>query len=301
MLKTSNKVILKIISFFVALTISFISVSTFTPSTATELNRSLDYIKYDCAKKTTSQYTLNSLPYASDNSRLQLPDNRVRDTDRSVVRLSIGGTGFIVGDHLIATAAHCLYDKENSSFVNNLEVQVFMENGTTLNKSDRFKAVSLHIPQYYRDLSIEYMYSCYDYGLIYVEEDLSSYGIFNLGLASDMFLAKKSNVTASGFPADKSSQRYKSEGYMSLFNLQSDIENYITSYYARFFSSCVTYGGDSGGPLYATTTLQGNKYNTVVGIVTGGGKNNDGTFWGAYGIRVTIELLQFYLNNPHIT
>ena len=39
----------------------------------------------------------------------------------------------------------------------------------------------------------------YDYALIYVEDDLSEYGIWNMGVLSDSFMNSSANLTTSGF------------------------------------------------------------------------------------------------------
>ena len=66
----------------------------------------MKYKAYNFSENKTFSYTLDENDFQV-NQRAGLIDDRVPDKDTSVVQLSIGGTGFIVDDHLIATAAHC--------------------------------------------------------------------------------------------------------------------------------------------------------------------------------------------------
>ena len=223
------------------------------------------------------------------NQRAGLIDDRVPDKDTSVVRLSTG-TGFIVDDHTIATAAHCVYGVDNKSFIKDLKVNIYDENCTKILKTITPKEA--HIPVYYSLKGDER----YDYALLYVEEDLSKYGEFSLSMPMDSFMTSGATVTVSGFPDKTASdpnagghKRYKADGeIMDIRTYKPEIWDYQIRYSA-FMSN-----GDSGGPVYTTQTFDGETYHTVVGINTSGAEN-------LYcGTRITTTLLMFYYNNDYI-
>lgn len=118
-------------------------------------------------------------------------DNRVPNWDRTgVVKImtqsSYAGTGFVVNPHIIATAAHCLYNYNNPNSVscNPISgINLFDNNG---NCTSTVTPVECHIPYSYIN-SIQNNFGQetneYDYALISVEEDLSNYMCFDLGVA----------------------------------------------------------------------------------------------------------------------
>ena len=87
------------------------------------------------------------------------------------------GTGFIVGNHQIATAAHVVY---NSGFKSTPTIKTYNESGKLSGKT--LTPVEVHIPANYKykdNPTAEEMQ--YDYALITVKEDLSQYTHFSLG------------------------------------------------------------------------------------------------------------------------
>lgn len=246
----------------------------------------MKYKAYNFSKNKTFSYTLDENDFQV-NQRAGLIDDRVPDKDTSVVQLSIGGTGFIVDDHLIATAAHCVYGVDNKSFIKDLKVNIYDENCTKILKTITPKEV--HMPLYYSFKGDKR----YDYALLYVEEDLSKYGEFSLSMPMDSFMTSGATVTVSGFPAETASnpsasckKRYKADG--EIVNIETNDQDYRIKY------STATSGGDSGGPVYTTQTFDGETYHTVVGIHS----TSDGTF--RCGTRITTTLLMFYYNNDYI-
>ena len=249
----------------------------------------MKYKAYNFSENKTFSYTLDENDFQV-NQRAGLIDDRVPDKDTSVVQLSIGGTGFIVDDHLIATAAHCVYGVDNKSFIKDLKVNIYDENCTKILKTITPKEV--HMPLYYSFKGDKR----YDYALLYVEEDLSKYGEFSLSMPMDSFMTSGATVTVSGFPGGTVSnpnaggnKRYKADGeIMDIRTYDPELWDYQIKY------STFTSGGDSGGPIYTTQTFDGETYHTVVGIHTSsGGKVR-------YGTRITTTLLMFYYNNDHI-
>jgi V8-like Glu-specific endopeptidase len=248
------------------------------------------YIGRNC---TTGENTIYSTTGTSGLSTCDMVDNRVVDNSEdssSIVQLSVGGTGFIVDKHIIATAAHCLYSKD-SGFIDNIDVNIYADDGVT--KLATFDAKEIHIPyQYkYRITNDVDDSDCYDYGLIYVEEDLSNYGIMGIGTISNEFLESKATLGLSGFPAEVNSTdvnckiRYVSYGTSD----QDTSSNYAKIYKIKLVASAS--GGDSGGPMFIEKEFLGKKYRTAVGIFTAGVDNN------MYGTRITPTLVQFLRNS----
>lgn len=254
-----------------------------TYTVPTDVPRS--YIKYDCLTQSQTSYTL-STPAARDVS----VDDRILDSSANaqcivylLYKKSNGdyyrGTGFIVDDHIIATCAHCLYD--GSAFNTDYKIKVYDIAGTSLVAT--YSAKELHIPSnYYNSTS-----SSYDYGLIYVDEDLSSYGTMALGLPTNEFKSTAQTVSVSGFPRDVNgigtSSRYYGSGTVT-----TSTNDYRISY------TSYTSPGDSGGPVYIDYALQNKTFRSAVGIHTSG----NGTLHS--GVRITLPILRFYYNNLNI-
>ncbi|MDE5861192.1 MAG: trypsin-like peptidase domain-containing protein [Ruminococcus sp.] len=216
------------------------------------------------------------------------PNDMVRDTDTAVVRLDgVGGTGFIVGEHEIATAAHCVYNKGFLDF----KISIIDENNKVI------KTISphyVHINKNYSPLS-NYIgdKSIYDYAMIYVDEDLSQYGKFNLGVALDSYADKNGSVIVSGFPGEYPDD-YKGADWGIRFKAKGNIIGHNLD---AFNYNADTFGGTSGGPVYieeGITTVDGklHEYKTAIAIHKTSGN------WGA---KITSELLKFYKDNPYKT
>ncbi len=275
-------------------------------------NTSISYYKHTYSTNTTSTYTLSQANTItpSTQTRTSYPDNRYIDTDSSVVQILAGGgqgSGFIIDDHIIATCAHCVYNNSSGSFISSISVKIFSGNNFTT-PALTCSPISAHVPVRYHVNSGEFEQSSFDYALLYVEEDLSSYGAFELGVMRDAFLTNAGSVIASGFPGivhgseNVNNARYYSTGQMGVFDVEDSIEKYPSSCDQRFHATAVISGGDSGGPVYTVTEFNGITYHTVVGIITGGtytipSQTGDGT----YGVRITFDLLHFYRNNPYVS
>lgn len=289
----------KLVSVVAACMMTFYGMASYMTADAFYENQG--YCIYNYQTEKVTKYGLNvDLPIYDGNggtTRAGLIDDRVPDTEVSVVQLaSVGGTGFIIDNHLIATAAHCVYNQTSDTFVSNMRVDIYNENCTTILKTVYPKEA--HIPVKYT----AYGNNMYDYALLYVEEDLSQYGMFSLGVAMDDFMTSGETVTVSGFPASTASdpsasctRRYKADGEIVDMNSSSEDENRRIKY------SSYTSGGDSGGPVYTTQTFNGKTYHTVIGIHTTGTAYADGSV-GEYrfGTRITSTLLVFYYNNEKI-
>lgn len=253
------------------------------------------YKRYDMSTHQTTTYTLSLTPDYSKGIVSGTPNgNYSLSTDSRLIRCA--GTGFIVGDHVIATNAHCIYSAANDTFGLGGYVTAFTFPDDEP-EPHNLTVVSLHVPTLYRRQNIDGTYSGnenYDYGLIEVKEDLSEYGCFNLGLPLDgisMGLSTGKEVTVSGFPQaiinTPNGYRYSP--------VQSTGRVYNMSTY-RIDHTADTQSGSSGSPIYTTTEIYGNTYDTVIGI-----HNSDVTSTHNGGVRMTQPILMFYLNNPNVS
>lgn len=204
-------------------------------------------------------------------------------------------TGFIVGDHQIATAAHCVYE---DGWYTLSKVNTYDSNGCII--SDTIHPVEAHIPKSYDPLG-DHMY---DYALITVSDDLSDYVHFSLGTAYNVSASNYSNIPVyvTGCPThvydsdsgknlpNRSKRLYSTEGRVM------DKNNYLSSKYTDIICYDVdTSGGNSGGPVYTITKMD-NKYVYTAIAIHHGGLESNGRNWGS---MVTNYHLQFYNNNPN--
>ncbi|WP_295214383.1 trypsin-like serine protease [Ruminococcus sp.] len=263
---------------------------------AMEYGRSYQYYVYATGESDT--YTLYGEDIVSTvSSRSGTVDDRVPDHENvAVVQLmDVGGSGFIVDDHTIATAAHCVY---NHGFISSMRIKIYNENCTAVLKTITPKEV--HVPNQYIFDEDGYDSGEYDYALLYVEEDLSQYGVIPLAVPTDNFMSSNSTVTISGFPDNTASNpnahcqiRYYADGQIQDLRNVSDLVRWFP-----YMILCNAYGsgGDSGGPIYVTTTCLGKEYKTAIGVFTSIYEPL-GRF---YGTRVTSDLLKFYYNNDYL-
>ena len=246
---------------------------------------------------TTSYYPYNLIVDGKSNARTIFGDNdMVRDTDSAVVRIEgdgYGGTGFIVGDHEIATAAHCVYSRDDDEFLK-FEILIIDANNNVI------KTISPHYVHINEDYETARNYTAsspYDYAMIYVDEDLSQYGKFNLGLALDSYADNNGSVIVSGFPdSNYYPNDYKGKKWGIRFKAKGNIIG-KTQEMLRYNAD--TAEGDSGGPVYIEEKrmVNGNlqEYKTAIAINVC--YNND---YNA-SVRMTAEVLKLYGDNPNKT
>ncbi len=153
-------------------------------------NSSVTYLKYYPASgNAPTQYTLDPLPLATlYNTRNASTDNYVDDENLNVVRFydtndpympdhpnfAADGTGFIVDDHIIATAAHVFCSTNPNTFKRDLAIAIYNAEGTSV--VDTVEIASIHFPlEYINDLNDVDRDNDFDhdYALVHVEEDLS--------------------------------------------------------------------------------------------------------------------------------
>lgn len=212
------------------------------------------------------------------------------------------GSGFVVGPHTIATAAHVVYDTENDYAFKLSEILVFDADHT----SHSFTPVEYHIPLSFVN---ETGYTeVNDYALITVEEDLSNYNSFVLGSVTDTAATNQLTVASVGFPQYIYSNIQSSSVYTTtLINDETTHDErlstgsvvYVDSNRIRFTAD--TSGGNSGGPIYAVETLNGITYHTIVGINVAEPENCHVYAPYNIGVRFNASILKFYkANNANI-
>lgn len=313
----------RLLCFAVALTIAFI-VPNFSNENISAVNTDVTYYSYNAKTgQFIEEYDLESLDTVGMvNSRSGSTDDRVLDwTKHGVVKIfcknlddlqTSRGTGFVVGEHVIATAAHVV----NGTAIN--KILIFKGNA---NDYMELTPVEYHLPKIYHEehkieiilnhpdrMNAEIEARCHDYALITVEEDLSDYMCFNLGVATDEAIENNTAVTLTGFPGtvhdefnhvnnEKTNNMYSGTGV--LLDMSEHINEYVDLYINNkdliFCYDNRSSSGASGGPVYITESYAGNVYYTVVGInVAGGGTEC------RMGVRMTTDLLHFYMNNNYL-
>ncbi len=240
----------------------------------------------------------------SYNSRNIIRDNdRVTDwSNRGVAKIlatdgtkDIMGSGFVVGPHTIATAAHVVFDTYIDYAYRINEILLFNIAGNEYS----FTPVEYHFLESYKSATSQSNEN--DYALITVEEDLSSYMSFNLGAVTDDAFYNNLEIATVGFPTyldpnNKESlinnaskhQEILSEGEL-VISPTHGVSNLIIRHTADALN------GNSGGPIYTTETLNGETYHTVIGIHTSLANMNFNV-----GLRFTAHVLKFFKANPNI-
>lgn len=290
-LKTKRKTA---IAFVLSLMMTMLSVVYCLPSMTNAVNASIiSYARHNYSDQNLKSCTSYSLRIDNEANSLSTcavigDNNFVQDSDTAVVQISgSGGTGFIIDNHTIATAAHCVYDISTKSFID-FKIKITDTNG---NELEVITPKYAHITEKFRfgdDYNEDELYKC-DYAMINVENDLSKYEHFNLGVATNSFINKNSVVTVSGYPQydfDNDNKlewgaRYKASGNI----ISNGCDDYTLNYNADMVS------GDSGGPVYVERNYFGRKYKTAIAI-------NACESYTNYGVKITSDLLKFYYSNP---
>lgn len=289
-----------------SLTIGAILVSSAALFTADAATLSRQYTKYVYATGATSTYTLSMDETAAVNSDFFLDgvDNRFNETrseNDGIVQLRLNGTsigtGFIVDDHTIATAAHCLYD--SSGFITNTKVYLYNEDGTKT--GEVLTAIEAHVPtgritHCANGTENTTAGLAYDYGLITVAEDLSDHTYFSFNDIYDINNSDLSNVNVyvSGIPGSVEVPGEDPSNSEDLIytGVGTIIQKTTTDFPVIYFTTDIS-GGQSGAPVYLIEkfTVGTNTYYNyaVVGILHGGYPTVHNS-----GARVNSYLLQFY-------
>lgn len=306
MIKTNFFNLKKCIAFFTAILMIVWVFSYTTNNYSDAANSSQTYRVYNAKTGGLLRtYTLAPLE-TDDNSRAVIgDDDRVIDWTKSgVVKImtkssttSSIASGFVVGKHTIATAAHCVYYYRTGESKSITEVLLFDTSG---NVSLRATPVEYHVPTKFTSAVSDGTYHAIsDYALITVEEDLSAYMCFDLGVPTDSFENKNATVTVTGFPHEynSSTKHMKYSGNGKIKKLPDDYDYDNLLYYDTDTSE-----GTSGGPVFLTESLRGETYYTVVAINVGDGsyEENGKEYPINAGMRITTDLIHFYKSNKNL-
>ncbi len=293
----------KLAALVVALVVAVVAFSAYGSSQNTNAAYSVRYYwRHDYSSTNPASYTQYSLSVEQKPRSIIGTDDMVNDNETSVVSLTISGyekekpgTGFIVDDHVIATSAYCVYNKGTKKF-NNIKIEVVGPRNETL----------LTVHPKYAHVSEDYVtelgdYQAYDYALLYVEEDLSSFGIFDLGIATDKYADDKGEVILSGFP-DGHNTKTKLRRKMSIGNATSSGTN---AYHMAYDAD--TKEGNRGCPVYVEEgfSVESNGealyygYTTVIAI--NGESDTENSSGYNSGVRLDANHLKFYLANSYLT
>lgn len=285
------------------------------------------YLRHDCSddiKHSFTEYslTVNLLDNTTQNStspRSIIGENdMVTAADETAVVKLVNsttnehiGSGFIVGDHIVATAAHCVCTDTNE--FSDITMNIVNENNNIIRT---LQPEYIHVAKdaiYNTNL----IRGNSDYALLYFDESLSQYGVFQMGVATDEYRDQHGRIVVSGFPGiyppnysgPVGNIRFKASG-----NLYYSTDDYYNSVPAknkyRFFYDADTYGGDSGGPVYVDEAFyaggQWYTYKTVIGIHTASTVNSTPGYQYCdsnynSGVRITPDLLKFYYENTYLT
>lgn len=262
-------------------------------------------------------YTIDDLPIIDnipETRAVTAIDNRENaPLEQQVVSISkddgtLLGTGFIIGDHEIMTAAHCVTTSEEAY---------------KMEATDRIITIPTANPSQGKDIKLtpEFMTvpegyfegeHGMDYAIVKVKEDLSKYGKVYLGIGTDESI-KNTPVHTLGYTCNSNGKlvmKIASGNIGDLYVSPEDTSTPEEIAYKKsvlYITTAGAYYGTSGGPLYTeckfgvpNSTDPDEKiqvYKTVIGIVTGGPDNNG----NGIATRMRPEILNFVYNNPYLT
>lgn len=216
---------------------------------------------------------------------------------------SAQATGFIVGDHEIATAAHCVYDKDNLVFYYNFNIQTYDQTGAAVS-GKTLTAAEIHIPELYKTAT-SYK-TRYDYALITVEEDLSDYMHFQIGNSYNMIQSEVQDIPihVTGIPGSINITDPWNPYTSGNGNSQNLLYTHFGSVYESNNCEVLFYtadgsGGQSGSPVYTITRerYNGQDHYTYTALAVNSGGIPDSHNCGPL---MTRHHLRFYMNNPNI-
>ncbi len=263
-----KKINMKFSAALVSMVVLFVTVFSLSSSKADAGDITL---KYNAHNARTGGYLRQySLTVEGNNARTVIGnDDRVIDYSKNgVVKIITNyglGSGFVVDEHTIATAAHCVYNQAISSIL------FFDKDGN--NSMTITNPVEYHIPEkYIARAGLEYTYetSYYDYALITVKQSLKDYCCFDFGMMTKQFPDLSTNaISVSGFPGSVKGKTvndyekhalYTGTGKVNICNSEN------TGYVDLFYYTNDFTPGNSGGPIYVNEQINGQTYYTVVGI-----------------------------------
>ena len=296
---------------------SFPTVSGFTPDSYASSTSARLYRKYVYSTQQDSTYYLTPATAAFNNNSAPLPDRAIVGSDdrvessgtvnTGIVRLKGidgQGTGFIVGDHVIATAAHNVYDIYHSGgYFKRTAPTIYSYNTAGSMLSTTFTSIEVHVPYNYGYYLTDEERLALDYALITVSDDLSNYYHFSLGTTYNVSSENYSNIPlyVLGPYEEKNNDVNEDE----LFYGQGNIVEHSSAEYtgSLLYYDCDTLSGDSGAPVYTITQVStgGVTYFTYSVLAIHAYSNTSNPCVWNSGTRITKYQLQFYYNNTNIS
>lgn len=297
----------KIISCFIALLMFVLTLTSHSSMNANAVNSTKWYTIFDAQTGfSVGGYSLDANPL-EDNSRdfIVVDDGRYSDnTIIGAVKIITNkgrSTGFIVDDHTIGTAAHCVFDITNGTLEDS---KVVIEKILILDSDGNVDmtitdAYDVHIPNAYVSSNGS---SSYDYAMITINTELGeNYQCFNLGAMTDDMFDSDIAVFSTGFPGKVNGNTVntgyihnKYTDYGKIVSVQGETGDEV------FYYDIGISGGNSGGPIYIKSMYGEHQYLTVIGIVSVATSSDGTTYLRGGGVRMTTNLLHFYKNNPNI-
>lgn len=263
----------------------------------TDTTSELDYKVYNAQTGAYSHtYALYELPMQRSSRAIIGTDEREIDWSKSgVVQIvttdgayNYWSTGFVVSEHIIATAAHCFFDEETGNFTEVSSIRLYNTSGNiTLQPT----SLEVHIPQAYLDVNTpgaNYV-PVADYALVTVEEDLSDYMCFNLAVPLNSASSQDHSLVTTGFPWDNLETMVSGEGEIG--GLTAD----------RLLHTCDAVQSESGGPIYigdSSITQSNEEFYSVIGIHVCEPRVENPQY--NVGMRMTLDMLHFFLSNDDI-
>lgn len=232
------------------------------------------------------------------------------------------GTAFAVDSHTLLTAAHVIYQKNNSSgeIPSNLKFVVFgVDNEPLMELHARY----YHIPNYFVQNAYVGIPATenrsnsnawpYDYAIVKVYEDISTVVNFNLGVVNSDFSSSDLRVT--GFGAtdpniyiNENNVNVKTTGSGSTY---IDPSNPTPNQLIRYNTDTVV--GDSGAPVYIVNQIAATEENappieirTAIAInhfqfyATDQDTNLFLRYTVNQGVKINTDILHFVYNNEHL-
>ena len=286
------------------------SFGTTTSMHSTVDNATEKYYKYICSSNPNvsgaSIYTINAASttpvnyntYSSIDLCSEEPDKENFGCV-DLINRSTGehiGSGVMVDNHVILTAARNVYNLNTKKFTSTIDIQFYGANGV---ENTKYSVSSIHVPyKYINSSNNAHQELNYDYALLYVNEDLPIYEV-DLGVMTDEFFTKSDeasrNLITTGFTTENGKyNRYYSGGIAIPMDSIPEEKAY------RFHSYGYNTPSKIGGMVYYPTTSFSTKaFNSFVGVITNtynDNINNHETF----GCRVTTTMLRFIFQNDNL-
>ena len=273
---------------------------TYTNSISVPAQSSRKYYTFSVSGTQKGSYTLSpvsAVPSSSPRTVFGTDTRKLESGFYGVIKIrrrneSYGFTGFVVDDHTILTCAHGLYSGGTKGLDLSYYDFSFYNEEDHIDEYMKLTPIEYHVPAGYVDNltnTNNYEEEKYDYALITVQDNLSQFVNFYLGVPTSSILSKNYNAYITGIPngSGKEVLGRKATSFdklllMDNYNLQYNID---------------TSGGQSGSPIYIKNS---NNTNTVVGIHTYGNDCDANHTAHNHGTRITTDILHFVYNNPNL-